>query len=337
MPGPLGPAPKDTYPAINAASASVRNQTITIRAPPLVSGPEGPPDMLAHNVRQEQDGILLCQCDEALHAGGCCEYGGQSEEYPYCDFCCPGFCGCDCHACSNGIPEIGSVDYPCICVSGDVRCHHQANSRIRPYCSDCSEIDCDCQCRACGVSEDYQPERGDLRLPPNPKWVDSGVSSSSAAAGADEVNVLEHKLALGALVDHAINRIESRRERSMSNGGTADQGAHGSNASDRLEPYVPSKYIFPRNTGCACYHLKNGEHLQCTELVMQRTSDISWRSLFCELCYQHNGVDICLCECAGCMPKSTDAASTDGNAFPAEELVSIPEGAPAPDPVCSKL
>jgi hypothetical protein len=96
---------------------------------------------------------------------------------------------------------------------------------------------------------------------------------------------------------------------------------------------VPSKYIFPRNTGCACYHLKNGEHLQCTELVMQRTSDISWRSLFCELCYQHNGVDICLCECAGCMPKSTDAASTDGNAFPAEELVSIPEGAPAPDPV----
>ena len=54
---------------------------------------------------------------------------------------------------------------------------------------------------------------------------------------------------------------------------------------------------------------------------MQRTSDISWRSLFCELCYQHNSVDICLCECAGCMPKSTDAASTDGNAFPADELV----------------
>ena len=118
MPGPLGPAPKDTYPAIHTASASVSDQTITIRAPHLVSGPEGPPDMLAHNVRQEQDGILLCQCDEALHAGGCCEYGGQSEEYPYCDFCCPGFCGCDCHACSNGIPEIGSVDYPCICVSG---------------------------------------------------------------------------------------------------------------------------------------------------------------------------------------------------------------------------
>ena len=142
------------------------------------------------------------------------------------------------------------MDYPCICVSGDVRCHHPANSRIRPYCSDCSEIDCDCQCRACGVSEDYQPERCDLRLPPNPKWVDSGVSSSSAAAGADEVNVLEHKLALGALVDHAINRIESRRERSMSNGGTADQGAHGSNASDRLEPYVPSVsiYIYSQET-----------------------------------------------------------------------------------------
>ena len=241
MPGLLGPAPRDTYPAINTASASASDQTITIRAPPLVSGPEGPPDMLAPNVRKEQDGILLCQCDEALHAGGCCEYGGQSEEYPYCDFCCPGFCGCDCHACSNGIPEIGSVDYPCICVSGDVRCHHQANSRIRPYCSDCSEIDCDCQCRVRGVSEVHQPERGD---PPNPKRVDSGVSSSSAAAGADEVNVLEHKLALGALVDHAINRIESRSERSMSNGGTADQGAHGSNASDRLEPYVPSKYIY---------------------------------------------------------------------------------------------